>query len=301
VIRVGPAGWSYPDWEGRVYPRSQPAGFHPLAFLARYFETIEVNSSFYALPRREHAERWTRLVADRPSFRFLVKLNREFTHSSEAVQAEGALAGFAEEFRSGIEPLARARKLAALLAQFPVGFQYGAHELRRLGRLRALFPESPLVLEVRHASWFTPPVLDAVRGLSYSLAYVDLPPAWNHPPEWHAATGTVGYLRLHGRNRAQWFRAGAERDDKYDYLYDKEELTALVRKAERIARAHAETYVVMNNHFEGKAVANAFEFLALLRGESVAAPAEVVDSFPRLRPHVRIEGQRQLFGEEPAP
>jgi uncharacterized protein YecE (DUF72 family) len=280
---------------GRVYPAIQPPGFHPLSFLSRYFDTVEINSSFYALPRAEHAQRWARLVADRPRFRFLVKLNREFTHASESERDPGALSALAGEFRAGIEPLSHAKRLAAVLAQFPVGFQYGAEEVRRLGRLRALFADVPLVLETRHASWFTPPALDAVRGLSYSLAYVDLPPAWNHPPEWHTSTGPIGYLRLHGRNSTQWFRRGAERDDKYDYLYDNAELGALVRKAERISAEHEETSVVTNNHFEGKAVANAFEILSMLSREPVSAPGEIVDAFPHLRAHVRIEGQQNLF------
>lgn len=295
MIRVGPAGWSYPDWEGRVYPAIQPAGFHPLSFLAHYFDTVEVNSSFYALPRPEHAERWARLVADRPEFRFQVKLNREFTHAS-ATPAESERWGtLAAEFRRGIEPLAKARRLGALLAQFPAGFHFGPEEVRRLGRLRALFPEHALVLEVRHASWFAPPALDVVRGLGYSLAYIDLPPAWNHPPDWHPPTGPVGYLRLHGRNSAQWFRREADRDDRYDYLYARPEVESIARRAERIAGEHAETSVVTNNHFEGKAVANALEILAELRTAPVPAPVEIVDAYPHLRPRVRIEGQQQLF------
>jgi uncharacterized protein YecE (DUF72 family) len=295
VIRVGPAGWSYADWQGRVYPAVPPSGFHPLSFLSRYFDTIEVNSSFYALPRAEHAERWTRLVAEHAGFRFQVKLNREFTHGTEPGSSGLSLPELATEFRAGIEPLVRANRMGAVLAQFPAGFQFGNEQVRRLGRLRSLFPEHRMVLEVRHASWFTPPALDSVRGLSYSLAYVDLPAAWNHPPEWHDPTGPIGYLRLHGRNSAQWFRRGAERDDKYDYLYAPDELDALTRKAERIAGTHEETTVVTNNHFEGKAVANALEILSLLRREPVLAPSEIVDAFPRLRGRVRIEGQQSLF------
>ncbi len=297
MIRVGPAGWSYPDWEGRVYPAIKPAGFHPLSFLARFFDCIEINSTFYALPRAEHAHRWAHLVADRQEFRFLVKLNREFTHGVDATSRgePEAWSFLARDFRAGIEPLVRVRKLAAILAQFPAGFQFGAEEVRRLGRLKALFPDLPLVLEARHASWFTPPALDTLRGLSYSLAYVDLPPAWNHPPDWHAPTGPIGYLRLHGRNSEQWFRREAERDDKYDYLYGRPEIEVLARKAERIAGEHGETNVVTNNHFAGKAVANAFELLSLLRGEAVPAPGEIVEAFPHLRSQVRIEGQQSLF------
>ena len=294
MIRVGPAGWSYPDWENRVYPAVRPAGFHALSFLARYFDTIEVNSSFYAMPRSEHAERWVRLVADHPAFRFLVKLNRDLTHDTSGADPE-RWPDLAAEFLHGIEPLGKAKKLGAVLAQFPFSFRFGPEEVRRLGRLRALLSEPPLVLEVRHASWFAPPALDAVRGLGFSLAYVDLPPSWDHPPDWHAPTGSIGYLRLHGRNSTQWFRRGAERDDKYDYLYGESEIESLTRKAQRIASVHDETSVVTNNHFEGKAVANAFEILSALSGRPVTAPGEIVASFPHLLDRVRVEGQQQLF------
>lgn len=294
MIRVGPAGWSYPDWEGRVYPAHKPPGFHALPFLARYFDGIEVDSTFYAMPRAEHAQRWAVLVAPHPRFRFWAKLHRDFTHAPfdpDDAEAEARAA----TFRAGIEPLVRARRLEALLAQFPVTFLHGKSEVRRLGRLRALFDPLPLVLEVRHASWFTPPAVDTIRGLGYSLAHVDLPPAWNHPPERHAPTGPIGYLRLHGRNAAQWFREGAERDDRYDYLYGEAELEVLSRRATRIAGEHETTAVVTNNHFGGQAVANALEILHLLRGEPVPAPSEIVEAFPRLRSAVRIDGQQPLF------
>lgn len=297
MIRVGPAGWSYPDWEGRVYPAHKPHGFHPLTHLAHFFDTIEINSSFYALPRAENAERWVAQVADRPNFRFYAKLNRDFTHLPEPGDpAEDAQwQTKARAFQAGVAPLQRARRLAGVLVQFPVTFLHGKSEVRRLGRLRGLFPDLPLVLEVRHQSWFERPAIDQVRGLAYSLAYVDLPDAWNHPPTWHEPTGAIGYLRLHGRNSQEWFRGDAERDDKYDYLYTGRELDELAHKARRIAGMHDETAVITNNHFSGQAVANAIDLMFLLQGNPVAAPSEIVESFPHLRDKVRIEGQQSLF------
>ncbi len=297
MIRVGPAGWSYPDWEGRVYPAHKPHGFHPLAHLAHFFDTIEINSSFYALPRAEHAERWIAQVADRPNFRFYAKLNRDFTHLPEPGDpAEDAQwEAKARAFQAGLAPLVRGKRLAGVLAQFPVTFLHGKSEVRRLGRLRGLFPDLPLVLEVRHQSWFERPAIDQVRGLAYSLAYVDLPSAWNHPPPWHEPTGAIGYLRLHGRNSQEWFRGDAERDDKYDYLYTSRELDELAHKARRIASVHDETAVITNNHFSGQAVANAIDLMFLLQGRPIAAPSEIVESFPHLRERVRIEGQQPLF------
>jgi uncharacterized protein YecE (DUF72 family) len=277
-----------------VYPAHKPPGFHALPYLARYFDGIEIDSSFYALPRRENAARWVAHVAQRREFRFWVKLHKDFTHAA-AEWSDAELATRGRAFRDGIEPLVQSRKLEALLAQFPVTYLFGQTEVRRLGRLRALFDPLPLVLEVRHASWYTRPALDTVRGLGYSLAHVDLPPAWNHPPAWHAATGPVGYLRLHGRNAAQWFREGAERDDRYDYLYAPAELDELARRAQRIAAEHDTTAVVTNNHFAGQAVANALELLQRLRGVPVPAPPEIVEAYPRLAGAVRIEGQQPLF------
>lgn len=294
MIRVGPAGWSYPDWDGRVYPLHKPHGFHPLRFLAPYVDCIKINSSFYALPQAEHATNWARIVADRSPFRFVAKLHRGFTHEPEPEEPTTWEVS-AKAFLEGIAPLERAHRLACVLVQFPASFAFGPAQVRRLGRLRALLDGLPLVLEVRHHTWFTPPALDTIRGLSYSLAWIDLPRAWNHPPDWHAPTGTIGYLRLHGRNATAWFARESTRDERYDYLYGRVELAALVQKARRIEAATGDTYVITNNHFEGKAVANALDLAALLHGGPVPAPAELVHSFPHLASSVRTEGQGELF------
>jgi uncharacterized protein YecE (DUF72 family) len=293
VIRVGTAGWSYPDWDGRVYPKARPHGFHPLALLARTFDCVEINSTFYGVPSERNSERWAHLVDGHPAFRFLVKLNREFTHVAD----DGAWEPKARAFLAGIEPLRRARRLAALLVQFPISFLYGKQEVRRLGSLRLLFGALPLALEVRHQSWFTPPAVDVVRGLSFSLVHLDMPPAWNHPPADPPSAGPIGYLRLHGRNSQAWFRSEAGRDERYDYLYTPEEIGRLAVRARRLSSEHDEVYVVTNNHFAGKAFANGVELLHELRGERVPVPAELVRSFPRLEPLTRIEGQQQLFEE----
>lgn len=294
MIRVGPAGWSYPDWEGVVYPREKPRGFHPLRYLARFVDCLEVNSTFYALPAAHSASRWASLLDDVPEFRLTAKLHRDFTHTDPAVavaDAEKQAAAFLE----CLAPLLRTRRLAALLVQFPSSFHHGPAEVRRLGWLHAHLGQLPLVLEVRHDSWYTPPALAAIAGLGFSLAHIDLPPAWNHPPPWHEPTGPVGYLRLHGRNRATWFDRQAGRDERYDYLYSPEELDPLVARARRLAAEYDETYVITNNHFSGKAVANAIEIRAALRGHPVRAPAELVKAFPRLASSAQVTGQQELF------
>lgn len=288
MIRVAPAGWSYPDWDGPVYPRAKPKGFHPLRLLARYLDGVEVNSSFYALPRVDIVSRWLELASPWPEFRFVAKLYQGFTHRPVD---EGRWSEEAELFLAALEPLRRRSKLAAILVQFPVSFQHGPDEVRRLGRLRSLLGDVPLVLEVRHHTWFETPVYDVLRGLGYSLAHIDLPSAWNHPPPRHPATGPIGYLRLHGRNEEQWFRAGAGRDDRYNYLYPPREVGELARKAASIASETDETWVVTNNHFAGQAVANAIEIEFMLNGKQpVPAWPEIVSAFPHLGPLTRVEG-----------
>ncbi len=293
MIRIGPAGWSYPDWEGRVYPRHKPPAFHPLPYLARFVNCVEINSSFYAMPRAEHAANWLRLVHDFHDFRFAVKLNQDFTHLPQ--QEPAIWRSKAETFRAGIEPLLRGHRLSALLVQFPVSFMRGPQEVRRMGRIARLFDGLPLVVELRHHSWFEPPGIDTVRGLGMSLAHIDLPAAWNHPPLWHEPTGPVGYLRLHGRNEAQWFRKGAGRDDRYDYLYSPEELGPIADKARRLLESTRDTYIVTNNHFGGQAMANALELKAMLIEPSVSVPPDLIDHYPRLEGIARIEGQQRLF------
>lgn len=280
--RVATAGWSYPDWEGRVYPRSRPRGFHPLRFLAPFLDAIEINSTFYGMARSEHAARWAGLVEDQPDFRFVAKLHQSFTHEREPEDAT-AWEKAMSTWRSGLEPLVRRKLLGAVLVQFPASFVEGPSSIRRLGRLRVLLDGLPVVLEVRHTSWFQPRALTEIAGLGFSLAHVDLPPAWNHPPERHRPTGPIGYLRLHGRNEKTWFQPGVGRDARYDYLYAPPEIGTLARRAGSIAAETDEVYVVTNNHFEGQAVTNAIELRWLLNDrQPVPAPAVLVEAFPHL-------------------
>ncbi|HVS19295.1 MAG TPA: DUF72 domain-containing protein [Planctomycetota bacterium] len=296
MIRIGTAGWSYADWEGRVYPRSKPRGFHPLAFLARYVDCVELNSSFYALPDPRHVESWVRLVETRPAFRFTAKLSGALTHehATDVAQASSA-------FRAALAPLAKAGRLGALLAQFPLGFRDGPATRERLQRLHEGLVGLPLAIELRHASWFEPGALVFLGGLGdWSLAEIDLPepPAGSrarHGPRQAPHLGPIGYLRVHGRNQAAWFDPRADRDQKYDYLYDESEVAELARRARRLAGSRDETYVITNNHFGGQALANALELRALLTAERVAAPADLVRSFPRLERTTRSDGQQELF------
>ena len=299
MIRVGPAGWSYPDWEGRVYPRRKPKGFHPLRYLARYFETIELNSSFYGAPSARNAEHWAELVHDRPLFRFTAKLQRVFTH--ELLPAPHERDAAVRAFLAGLQPLVVEKRLAALLVQFPHSFRRDAAGEERLRWIAGTFASLPLVLELRQRSWFTPEALGLVRGLGYTLAAIDLPAEADQPGEralramGEQERAPLAYLRLHGRNTRAWLDPRSGRDQRYDYLYGVDELRELASLTKRLASGADETFVITNNHFSGKAVANALELLASLAGGPVAGPGTLLAAFPHLAARVRADGEPSLF------
>ena len=301
MIRVGPAGWSYPDWEGIVYPRRKPKGFHPLRQLARWFDVVEINSSFYGTPSARNAAQWVELVRERPRFRFTAKLQQTFTHESLERDAR-ELDRDVRAFHDGLQPLADAQRLAALLVQFPHSFRRDERGEARLAWISEHFGGWPLVLELRHRSWFAPEPLALVRGLGYTLCGIDLPREADRPHEddlagvgERIAPRALAYLRLHGRNAAAWFDPRAGRDQKYDYLYAPDELREIVEATQRLARGADDTFVITNNHFSGKAVANALELLAALGDDAVLGPVELLDAYPRLRACVRPDGQDSLF------
>jgi uncharacterized protein YecE (DUF72 family) len=291
MIRVGIAGWSYPDWAGTVYPRAKGRGFHPLDFLAPYVDAVEVNSSFYAVPDVRHVEHWAAIASAHPHLVFSAKVHRDLTHEPWSAARTGTLAASL----AALEPLCAAGRLVALLAQFPVGFVFGPGACRHLTALAEGLGERAWVLEVRHRSWFQPEGLDFLRTLPASVAHLDLPASAEHLPADAPQVGRLGYLRLHGRNARAWFQAGAGRDQRYDWRYSSAELEEVAERARRIARAVDSTLVITNNHYGGKAVAAALELKARLTGAPVPAPETVASTFPDLAPWITLRGQQRLF------
>ncbi len=293
MIRVGTAGWSYADWIGAVYPRQRSRGFQQLAFLSKFIDCVEVNSTFYSLPQAEMARGWLQQVNEKPGFQFLAKLHQGFTHAPLNSEENSDLC--AERFNHGIRPLADSGQLAAVLAQFPISFHPTTAAWRRLDSVRERFSQSPLVLELRHESWFSRENLNRLEGLNCSIAELDLPYSKSHAPTDRVMPGALGYLRLHGRNAEAWFDSRSNRDQKYDYLYSPAEIDSLASRAERQSQAKAHTYVITNNHFAGKAVANALELMHALHEGRVLAPAELVSRYPRLESMAQSLGQNELF------
>ena len=141
VIRIGPAGWSYKDWAGIVYPDPLPKGFGQVEFLSKLFDTIEINTSFYGSPNPHMTRRWPEQVKATPSFRCTAKLWRGFTHERNATAEDEKLV------KDGMAPLAEGERLGAILMQSPVSFQNTPDNREYVAQLQRKFAEYPLVIE----------------------------------------------------------------------------------------------------------------------------------------------------------
>lgn len=260
-IRVGPAGWSYKDWEGIVYPPHK-SKFDHLAYLADYFDTIEVNSSFYRTPPATHARSWVRRVAFNPDFVFTAKLAQDFTHeklfpSSEAVAL----------YRTFLEPMHSDGKLGAVLAQFPWSFKESLDSRTRLRKIFEAMKGVPLVVEMRHGSFQTEDFLKFLRDHGVGFANIDQPIFGDSVRPSAVVTSEIAYVRFHGRNYEKWFEH-EESWERYDYLYSEKELDDWVPRIKSMSKESTNVFVVTNNHFRGQAIQNAGELKRKLGQEA---------------------------------
>lgn len=276
MIRIGPAGWDYQDWQGIVYPPHMK-GTDRLTFLTSLFATIEINVTFYRPISATLAQRWVEAVAPRQDFRFTAKLFRGFTHERRELpgQEEGAV-------KAGLQAILTAGRLGALLAQFPYSFHNTAENRAYLLRVKECFADYPLAVEVRHRSWQHPAVRQFLREQQLAFCNIDQPQISYALGETDWVTGPFAYLRLHGRNRQNWFAPMADAGARYDYLYSPQEISAMAARAARLRAQAEETYLIFNNHPRGQAVANALEMMAQLTGERPELPEYLKGAFPRL-------------------
>ena len=308
-LRIGTSGWNYPagegKWNGIFYPatRSKKAGtdrFDELAFYAEHFDTVEVNTTFYGQPRADIARGW----ADRTpaGFDFSLKLYQKFTHPrmfkasalKRAPGGEGTLLDLLatvtqsdiDEFKTGIDPLASAGKLGALLAQFPASFKDSPASREYLAQLLRAFSGYPMAVELRHKSWSDAigDTLSMLNGFNAAWVQIDEPKfrfsiRQNYLPN----ITSFYYMRLHGRNAAQWW-THAKSEDRYNYLYSGEELREFADVAGAANTLVKKSYLYTNNHFSAKSVVNAVMLKAQL-GEPIEGeyPPELIERYPELK------------------
>lgn len=289
-VRIGTAGWSYPDWHGIVYPARVQRAFQPLAWLARWFDTVEVNSSFYHIPHARHTAAWVRQTP--ADFRFCFKLTRLFTHDRPAQLNLDAVEGFHEALR----PVREAARLGPLLMQFPWSLRFTPQAAEYVLRLADAFAEFARSVEVRHASWLTPEGLDVLRRAG-GFCNIDQPRLADCIGATSHVWSPTAYVRLHGRNAANWFAPNRASFERYNYLYSPAELDDWVQRIVEMSNEAEEVYVITNNHYRGQAVVNALELRHALFGERRQVPQALIDQYPSLKPFCTAEGGESLFEE----
>jgi len=311
TLRIGTSGWNYPGgrgtWNGIFYPpaRGRAKSFDELSFYAEHFNTVEVNSTFYGQPRAEVCRAWAERTPT--GFEFSVKLYQKFTHpemfkgamkrtlpsEQRDVADESALLDALarpnqadlDAFRSGIEPLASAGKMGALLAQFPPSFKDTPAAREYLAHLVHAFAEYPVAVELRHRSW-SDAVGDTLALLNtFGAAWVQIDePKFKFSIRQNYLPNVKGfyYMRLHGRNVEKWWRHD-KAEDRYDYLYSGEELKEFAETAGAARALVKKVYLYTNNHFSAKSVANAAMIKQQL-GEPLEGeyPPEFVARYPEL-------------------
>jgi uncharacterized protein YecE (DUF72 family) len=292
-VYIGTSGWSYPKgagtWDGVFYPKHL-ADKDKLAFYAQFFNTVEINSSFYRPPNQYAARAWAEKVPD--GFRFTAKLWQKFTHPKMFEQATGQTWRVNEDdfsaFAEGVEPLAAAGKLGVLLAQFPTSFRPDAGTLEYLEQLvrKLKAANFPLAVELRHREWTESEQTSAIRRFmeEQAVAWVMIDePRFKTSIRHVPLTSSVAYFRFHGRNYKNWWRHG-ESEDRYNYLYTADEQREIATDVREVAARTRDTYAFYNNHFGAKAIVNAAQLQMLLERPlpTVPLPEPLQQAFPEV-------------------
>lgn len=258
MLRIGTSGYYYKDWAGKFYP-SELKAEERLAFYAREFNTVEINSTYYRMPTPAQLTDMARRVPD--DFIFTVKTPHEMTHERNAE------ATFFNRFRDALQPLIEMKKFGAVLAQFPYAFHHTPTNTEYLKRFRQQLGDLPIVIEFRTADWLSEQTrektLAFLREQELGFCCVDLPVIKSLPPILAELTSAVAYVRFHGRNAATWWEH-EESYQRYDYHYQKEELAEWIPKIQKLDTLAEKVFVFANNHYNANAVETARELKTLL-------------------------------------
>ncbi|MDR0302571.1 MAG: DUF72 domain-containing protein [Treponema sp.] len=255
-IIIGTSGYYYDEWVGPVYPEGTKKKDY-LACYSELFPTVELNFSYYQKPE---AAKLAKMLSDGgPNLTFSIKAHQTLTHEIEAHKWEGE----ATEYLKAIEPLLEAKRLEAVLFEFPYKFHYTPENRKYLDRLLTYFQGVPVAVEFRTVDWYTEKVIETMKSRNVSLVSLDMPDLPKLPPSMDVVTSPLAYIRLHGRNKEAWW--GKDGHARYDYLYADSEVEAWVGRIKRITEQAQRILVYFNNHPNGKAARNAQTLEKMLR------------------------------------
>ncbi len=292
-IRVGTCSWTEktPLESGDFYPKGVDSAEERLRFYAAHFDTVEVDSTYYAIPGTKTTQLWAERTP--PGFLFHIKaygaltghgiapkrlpiilrelLPAEERNKERIYPSEELLTAIADVFLASLEPLKEAGKLGALVYQYPPWFWYKAANLDTVLRNKERTSAYPMAVEFRHGSWLSENHRDQVfkllreNGIAYITADEPQYGTLITVPFLPEATTDIAYLRLHGRNKATWLVKGIEASVRYAYLYKAPELQHFIETARELSHKARMVFVMFNNCHLGYAVKNALELLQMMQ------------------------------------
>ena len=276
-IFIGTAGWSYKDWVGPFYSKGQSAGYDWLRFYSNRFNCVEVNSTFYGYQRPPVINGWVEKVSHSDDFIFEIKLHQDFTHLRKYDNAK------VNAVKGNLDILKDSGRLGTLLIQFPYSFQMNDAAASYVSKLSEIFDGYKKVIEVRHNSWNNERGTELFNEHDLTLCTVDQPEIGRSLKFNITISGRTAYLRLHGRNKDEWFKSIGnfnskqsyeEKNARYNYTYSIGELTEIKMMIEEHFNELDEIHVIFNNHPGGSAPLNAIELNAMLEQQFPAVRKE---------------------------
>jgi uncharacterized protein YecE (DUF72 family) len=255
-----------------------------LTYYARFFPMVEVDSTFYGIPKPAIVAGWLeRTPAD---FRFNVKAYRSLTrHERTGGRSRPPTPEEESDFMAALEPLRRAGRLVAVHYQFPPWFTNTPESRDVLLEARERHPEDIVAIEFRHRSWYDggawPQTEELLAELGAVYVGVDAPQlgSGTAPPILAITSPKLAIARLHGRNYKTWYiRGAATSGDRFDYLYSPQELSDWVPAIRAAADAGVPVHVVLNNNRSNYAVVNAFDMAALLGVSMPRPPGPILET-----------------------
>ncbi len=256
-IYIGTSGYSYEDWIGPFYPPGTGKRDF-LAFYSARFPMVELNFTYYRQPEPHVLS--SMLAATGNDFVFSVKAHKSMTHEGDKSQST------ISAYLRGIEPLVAARRLTAVLLQFPYSFHYTEENRKYLAALCDNLKDLPLAVELRDSSWQRKSVYSELTSRNIATTVVDCPPLKGLPEPLPVITSDLGYIRFHGRNSRNWW--SGTNASRYDYLYAEDDLDRWLDKIAEMAGNANVLLIAFNNHWRGQAVRNAVQLENLLRDKT---------------------------------
>ena len=294
-VLVGTCSWAEKTLikSGEFYPSHVKTAEDRLRYYADHFRTVEVDSTYYAIPSLRTVMLWSLRTPER--FVFHIKAygaltghgidpktlpadlrdtlsSKESSKGSRLYIKDPLLVEeIFKRFKESLKPLKDSGKLGLLVLQYPPWFRYSTSSLNEILRAKALLEGFQLAVEFRHGSWLTGKRAgEVLRFLRDNrITYITADEPWfgtsDTIPYIPEATTDIAYLRLHGKNRENWLKKGVETSLRYDYFYSDREIEGFIQDVRKLSERTQKTFVMFNNCHGASAVKNALRMMELLR------------------------------------